>query len=137
MAKPLPALRPAPRAALFLLAALAAPGCAHKNTLVGRWQGTPPGGATDSTFEFTQGGREAITSRTTSAGGAVDITAAGTYKVDGANLTQTLTTMTLRGHPMVIPPHPARPAPFTLGGDRLTLTNPGTGEPLTLTRVRE
>ncbi len=131
-------LRPASLAVLPLLAAVLA-GCAPKPTIVGKWQGTltQPGGAITSTFEFTQGGKETITSQATGGGTTVDITAGGTYTVSGTSLTQTLTTMTLRGQPMPIPPGQAKSAPFTLDGDRLTLTSPGTGEPLTLTRVKE
>ena len=120
------------------LTAFAVAGCAPKPTIVGKWQGTmtQPSGSINTVMEFTPDGKETITGKATAAGVTVDITAAGTYTVDGTNLTQTLTTMTAHGQTMPIPAHPPQPAPFTLDGDHLTLTNPGSNQPLTLTRVK-
>ncbi len=137
MKNTLPFVRPVPAVALALMA-LAVAGCAHKDTIVGKWQGTltQPNGSINTTMEFTPDGKEIISGQATAGGTTLDIGVNGTYKVDGANLTQTLTTMTMRGRPMPIPAHPAQPAPFKLDGDHLTLTNPGSNQALTLTRVK-
>ena len=132
---------PVPRPASLLALALAASvlaGCAPKPTLVGKWQGvvTQPSGSINTIMEFTPDGKETIAGKASAGGMTADITASGTYTVDGANLTQTLTTMMLRGRTMPIPPHQANHGPFTLDGDHLTLTNPGSNQSLTLTRVK-
>ncbi len=133
-----PALRPVPLLALALLA-FTPTGCGHKATIVGKWQGTitQPNGTMNSTFEFTADGKETINGQANAGGMTMNIGASGTYKVDGANLTQTLTTMTMGTRTMSIPAHPSSPAPFTLDGDHLTLTNPSGKQPMTLTRVKE
>lgn len=135
-----PALRPVPLLALALLA-FAPAGCGHKDTIVGKWQGTvtQPGGSMNSTFEFTPDGKETISGQANAGGMTMNISAGGTYKVDGANLTQTLTTMTMGNRTMPIPATQVRPqsSPFTLDGDHLTLTNPAGKQSLTLTRIKE
>lgn len=133
-----PLRRPVPLLALALLA-LAPAGCGHKATLVGKWQGTvtQPNGTMNSTFEFTPDGKETISGQANAGGMTMNIVASGTYTVDGANLTQTLTTMTLGARTMPIPAHPSKPTPFTLDGDHLTLTDPSGKQPMTLTRVKE
>ena len=132
-----PAIRPVPLFALVLLSCVLA-GCAPKPTIVGKWQGAvaQAGATLNTTMEFTPDGKEKITVQGSGGGGAVDISAAGTYTVSGTDLTQTLTTMTLRGQTLPIPPNQAKHGAFTLDGDRLTLTNPGSNQPLTLTRVK-
>jgi len=121
------------------LMSLAVAGCAHKDTIVGKWQGavTQSSGTMNSTFDFTPDGKEAIKVVTNVRGMMMNIDVSGTYTVSGTNLTQNMTTMAMSGRSMPIPPHQAQPGPFTLDGDHLTLTNPGTKEPLTLTRVKE
>ncbi len=129
---------PAPLLALPVMA-LALAGCAHKDTIVGKWKATitQPGGAVNTTLDFTPDGKETITGQGGSGGMTMTITANGTYTVSGSNLTQNLTTMTMGTRTMPIPPHPAQPGPFTLDGDHLTLTNPSSNQSLTLTRVKE
>lgn len=133
-----PALRPVPLFALVLLPYVLA-GCAPKPTIVGKWQGTvtQAGASLNTTMEFTSDGKEKITAQGSGGGGGtVDISATGTYAVSGTDLTQTLTTMTLRGQTLPIPPGQAKHGAFTLDGDHLTLTNPGSNQSLTLTRVK-
>ena len=131
------AARLIPLAALTLMS-LAVAGCAPKPTIVGKWQGTvtQSGRAINTVMEFTPDGKEAITGQGGRAGMTVNIAVSGTYIVSGTNLTQNLTTMTMGTRTMPIPPQQAKPTPFTLDGDHLTLTNPGTSESLTLTRVK-
>jgi len=133
-----PILWSAPPLALALLA-FALAGCAHKATLVGKWQGTitQPNGTMNSTYEFTPDGKETINGQANAGGMTMNIGASGTYKVDGANLTQTLTTMTMGTRTVPLPAHPSQPAPFTLDGDHLTMTDPSGKQPMTLTRVKE
>ena len=130
-----------PRAPLLALplTALVLAGCAHKDTIVGKWQGrvTQSSGTMNSTFDFTPDGKEAIKVVASARSMAMNIDVSGTYTVSGTNLTQNLTTLAMNGRSMPIPPHQAQPGPFTLDGDHLTLTNPGTKESLTLTRVKE
>ncbi len=131
----------------FILALMIAPmlllltGC-HKDTVVGKWQGTSPGpGGTPiaMTYNFTQDNKETVGIQTQ--GGPVSFTVniAGTYKVDGANLTQTITAMTMGTQTINLPPDKAKSetGPFTLDGDKLTLTNPQSKQSMTLTRVKE
>lgn len=133
-----PALRPIPLLASALLG-LALAGCAHKDTIVGKWQGTitQPNGTMNSTYEFTPDGKETINGQASSAGMTMNIGVSGTYTVNGANLTQTLTTMTLGTRTVPMPAHPSNPAPFTLDGDHLTLTDPSGKQTMTLTRVKQ
>ena len=127
---------------ILALSALALAGCGHKDTIVGKWQGTvtQANGTMNSTYEFTPDGKETINGQANAGGTAVNISASGTYAVDGTNLTQTLTTMTLsspmgnRTMPIPASAHPA--SPFTLDGDHLTLSDPSGKQPLTLTRVK-
>ncbi len=135
-----PVLRPDPRLAFALLApVLALAGCSHKPTIVGKWQGTvtQPSGTMNSTFEFKPDGKETISGQANAGGMTMNIGASGTYQVDGANLTQTLTTMTMGTRTMPIPTHSSKPTPFTLDGDHLTMTDPSGKQPMTLTRVKE
>lgn len=131
-----PALQPIPRFALALLG-LTLAGCAHKDTIVGKWQGTTaqPGGAMKSTFEFTPDGKETISGQMSTGGMTMTVAVSGTYTVSGTNLTQTLTTMTLGARSMPLPAHDSAPAPFTLDGDHLTVTTFGRKE--SLTRAKE
>lgn len=130
---------PAP---LLLLAVLALAGCAHKPTLVGKWQGntaTPQGGAVASAFAFTEDGKETFT--VSAGGGPISITVggSGTYTVSGDSLTQNITSATIGGMTMALPAASAKPqtGTFTVDADHLTLNNPTTHQSLTLTRVKE
>jgi len=91
------------------------------------------------TYNFAEDGKETVDIQTK--GGPVTITlnVAGTYKVDGANLTQTITAMTMGTQTFNLPPDKAKSqtAPFKLDGDKMTLTNSQSGQTLTLTRVKE
>ena len=125
-----------------LLSLLALTGCAHKPTLVGKWQATtatPQGGTLASTFTFAEDGKETLT--VSAGGGPISITmgGSGTYTVSGDSLTQTMTSMSLGTISMALPPDKSKPqtGPFTLDGDHLTLSNPTTHQSLTLTRVKE
>lgn len=121
--------------------ALTLVGCAHKPTIVGKWQGTTTnqGGTVNSTFEFTQDGKETMTFQ--ASGGPISITmgGTGTYTTDGGNLTQNITSMTMGSMSMALPPDKAKPqtSAYTLDGDHLTLTNPSSKGSVTLTRVKE
>lgn len=132
-----------PRLALYgfaLLVPLALTGC-HKDTIVGKWQGTTTskGQAAKMTFDFTQDGKEAISMETT--GGPISMTVGmgGTYTVSGKTLTQSITSGTFMGMTMNLPADKSKPqtGTFTLDGDHLTLTTPTDKQPLTLTRVKE
>lgn len=134
-----PVFTPARMLAPILLLLLT--GC-HKDTLVGKWSGTAPGpGGTPivMTYNFTQDNKETVGIQTQ--GGPVSLTVniAGTYKVDRANLTQTITAMTMNTQTFKLPPDKAKSVtgPFTLDGDKLTLTNSQSGQTVTLTRVKE
>lgn len=125
---------------LLLLPFLA--GCAHKPTLVGKWQGTttgPQGMAIASTFDSTQDGKETLSFATS--GGPISITmgGSGTYTVSGDTLTQNITTMTMGTMTIPLPADKAKPqtGTFTLDGDHLTLTNPTSHQSMSLTRVKE
>jgi len=124
--------------ALSLLA-LAPAGCGHRDTIVGKWQGTvtQPRGTMNSTFEFTQDGKETINTSVSAMGRMLPISISGTYTVDGANLTQTLTTMTVSGQSRPVPAYAVKPGAFTLDGDHLTLKDPSNKQSYTLTRVKE
>ena len=137
MQRPLliPALMIAPVLMLVLT------GC-HKDTVVGKWQGTSPGPGTASvamTYNFTEDGKETVNVQTQGGPVTFTINGSGTYKVDGANLTQTITSMTMGSQTFNLPPSKAQPqtAPFTLDGDKLTLTNPQSKQIMTLTRAKE
>ena len=130
-----------PALVLALLASALAPaGCGQKATLVGKWQGTIPqrGAALSSAYEFTPDGKETITisGPPGAAGRAISVVVSGTYQADGADLTQTLTTMTMGGRSGPTPAHSSRPAPYTLDGDQLTVMDPTGKQPMTLTRVK-
>ena len=125
----------------FLTVSLLAPilaGCGHKDTLVGKWQGTSTqqGGAMNATFEFTPDNKETIQVQSSMGQATLAMAVSGTYAVSGTSLTQTLTTMTMNGRTFPVPAHPPTPQPFTLDGDHLTLTNPGSQQSITLTRVK-
>ena len=79
-----------PHVILFALALppLALVGCGHKDTIVGKWQGTitQPGGTMSSTFEFTPDGKETINGQMSGGGMAMNVSVSGTYTVDGTNL---------------------------------------------------
>ncbi len=116
-------------------------GC-HKDTVVGKWSGTAPGpgGASVAmTYNFTEDGKETIGIQTQGGPVSFTVNGAGTYKVDGANLTQTITSMTMGTQTFNLPANRVKPhtAPFTLDGDKLTLTNPQSGQSISLTRVKE
>ncbi len=127
--------------ALLLTPLLLLTGC-HKDTVVGKWSGTAPGpgGAGFAmTYNFTQDGKETVDIGTQGGPAAFTMNVAGTYKVDGANLTQTISSMTMGSRTFNLPPGKTQPhtAPFTLSGDKLTLTNPQSKQSMTLTRVKE
>lgn len=131
---------------LFIPALLLAPvllltGC-HKDTVVGKWSGTAPGpggAAAVMTYNFTEDGKETVGIQTQGGPATFTINVGGTYKVDGANLTQTITSMTLGSRTITLPPGKSQPrtAPFKLDGDTLTLSNPQSSQPVKLTRVKE
>lgn len=131
---------------LFIPALLLAPvllltGC-HKDTVVGKWSGTAPGpgGAGFAmTYNFTEDGKETVDIGTQGGPAAFSMNIGGTYKVDGANLTQTITSMTFGSRTISLPPGKSQPhtGPFKLDGDKMTLTNSQSGQTMTLTRVKE
>lgn len=135
-----PPPRPGPSAApaltVLALLALTVAGCAPKPTLVGKWQGTvtQPSRTMNTLFEFTPDNKETVT--VTAAGVPASVIIHGTYKVDGANLTQAFTTMTMGSRTAPAPATPSSPRPFTLDGDHLTLSDPTGKQSLTLTRVK-
>ena len=125
-----------------LLSLLTLAGCAHKPTIVGKWQGnttTPQGGALASTFTFTEDGKETLS--VAASGGPISITmgGSGTYTVSGDSLTQNITSMSMGAMNVTLPPDKAKPqtGTFTVDADHLTLNNPTTHQSLTLTRVKE
>ncbi len=126
--------------ALSLLA-LAPAGCGHRDTIVGKWQGTvtQPRGTMNTTFEFTPDGKEIIGIQGNMGAMPITMGGAGAYTVSDTTLTQTLTTLTFGGRSMPVPTAQAKPQSntFTLDGDHLTLTNPGSRQSLTLTRMKE
>lgn len=116
-------------------------GC-HKDTVVGKWQGTSPGpggSPVAMTYNFTQDGKETIDIQTQGGPVTFQVTGAGTYTADGANLTQTITSMTIKNKTFTLPASQikAHTAPFKLNGDTLTLTNPQSEQSMSLTRVKE
>ena len=114
-------------------------GC-HKDTLVGKWSGTAPGpggAAFAMTYNFTEDGKETINAATQGGPVSFTVNVTGTYTVDGVNLTQTITSGAMGSRTFNLPPSRVPTAPFTLDGDRLTLTNPQSGQTMTLTRVKE
>lgn len=116
-------------------------GC-HKDTVAGKWQGTSPGpqgSVLAMTYSFTPDGKETIDVHTQGASASRVVGLHGTYKVDSTNLTQTTPVMTVRSRTINLPPSESKPytAPFTLDGDTLTLNNPVSKQPMTLTRVKE
>lgn len=130
---------------LFIPALMIVPllltGC-HKDTVVGKWSGTlpgPGGAALAATYNFTEDGKETVGIQTQGGPAAFTVNVTGTYKVDGANLTQTITSMTMGTQTFNLPPGRSQPktAPFTLDGDKMTLSNPQSGQTMTLTRVKE
>lgn len=133
-------LHTVPRLALTLLVpALALAGCSHKPTIVGKWQGTvtQSNGSMNSTFEFAPDGKETISSLANAGGMTMKVSGNGTYTVDGTNLTQTLTGVTVNGGNIPLPARPGKPSPFTLDGDHLTLMDPSGKQSMTLTRVKQ
>ncbi len=129
--------RPAPLAALSLLA-FALAGCASpKPTVVGKWQGTvtQPGGNMSTLFEFTPDNKETIT--VTPVGVPTIIVIHGTYAINGANMTQTFTTITMGSQTRPAPASSGSPRPFTLDGDHLMLSDPTGKQTMTLTRVKQ
>lgn len=130
------------RLPLLGLALLALPlaGC-HKDTIVGKWQGTETskGQAAKMTFDFTKDNKETLSMETT--GGPISMTVAmnGTYTASGDSLTQNMTSASVMGMTIPLPPDKAKPqtAAFKLDGDHLTLTDPSGKQSLTLTRVKE
>lgn len=126
----------------LLIPMLALTGCGHKNTLVGKWQGTttsPQGSTMNTTFEFTPDGKENLGIQGSMGAMTIAMSGAGTYTVDGSTLTQNITSFTIGGKTMPVPPNQAKPqaGAFTVDGDHLTLTNPSTKQSVALTRVKE
>lgn len=126
---------------LILALMLLLTGC-HKDTVVGKWSGTAPGpGGTPivMTYNFTEDGKESVGIQTQGGPAAFNVNVGGTYKVDGATLTQTPTSMTMGTQTFTLPAAKAQPhtGPFKLDGDTLTLTNSQSGQTMTLTRVKE
>jgi len=126
----------------LLVLPLALTGC-HKDTIVGKWQGTTTqkGQTAKMTFDFTKDGKETVAMEAT--GGPISMTfgMGGTYTVSGSSLTQNITSATIMGITIPMPADKAKPqtGTFTLDGDHLTLSDP-TGkqtQALTLTRVKE
>ncbi len=125
----------------LLLPALALSGCAPKKTIVGKWQGSVAqrGGTMNTTFEFTQDGKENIGLQEQMGAMSINMSASGTYSVADTTLTQNMTSMTFGGKTIPVPANQAQSQTnsFTLDGDHLTLTNPGNKQSLSLTRVKE
>ncbi len=116
-------------------------GC-HKDTVVGKWSGTAPGPGNATvamTYTFAEDGKETIGAQTQGGPVSFAVNGTGTYKVDGANLTQTITSVTMGTRAFNLPASKIQPhtAPFNLDGDKLTLTNPQSEQTMTLTRVKE
>ncbi|MDQ2799045.1 MAG: hypothetical protein M3Y13_05315 [Armatimonadota bacterium] len=138
-----PALHDTYASALFLLvSACALAGCGHKDTLVGKWQGTTTtqqGSTMNTTFEFTPDGKENLGIQGSMGAMSIAMSAVGTYTVSSNNLTQTITSVTVGSKTMPVPAAQAKPqtGAFTVDGDHLTLTNPGNHQSVTLTRVKE
>ncbi len=127
--------------ALLLTPLLLLTGC-HKDTVVGKWQGTAPGPGAASvaiTYNFAEDGKETVGIQTQGGPVTFTVNGTGTYKVDGANLTQTITSMTMGTQTFNLPPGKSQPhtSPFKLDGDKLTLTNSQSGQTMTLTRMKE
>ena len=131
-----------------LLAALPL-GCAHQTpataiatpSLAGIWHGTtttPQGATALSTFTFTADGRETMAVQLSAAGHSVSLSTAGTYALSHAQLTQTITAVTVNGKPAPLSTGSARSETdrYTLRGDTLTVTKPGSPIPLVLTRQK-
>ncbi len=127
--------------AIFLIIPLLAlAGCGHKDTLVGKWQGTTTtqqGNPINTTIEYTPDGKENFGIQGGTGAMTITLNGAGTYTVSGSSLTQNITSLTINGRP--IPANQARPqtGPFTVDGDHLTMTNPSLNKSMTLTRVKE
>jgi len=131
--------------ALLLLISIALTGCGHKPSIVGKWQGivTWQDGTTNTTFDFTQDGKETINCLATRGSKSLSWSLSGTYTVngnslDGNSLTQTITTGMMDGISVPIPPDQARPqtVKFTLDGDQLTLPASTSHKAVTLTQVK-
>lgn len=126
--------------AICLLSFFVLAGCGHhKDTIVGKWQITnhQPAGTVNTTVEFTADGKETITAQGSNGGLPMNGAVSGAYTVSGTNLTQRFTKMTMNGRSRPLPPMKPGPDPFTLDGDHLTLTDPSSQKPLTLTRVKK
>lgn len=126
---------------LLALSLLTLAGCSHKATLVGKWQGTAtqPNGTMNTTFEFAPDGKETIGIEGNMGNIPITMSGTGTYTANDTTLTQTITAMTIGTRTMPLPADQAAPqsSPFTLDGDHLTLTRPGSRQSLTLTRVKQ
>lgn len=120
--------------------ALALTGCSHKPTIVGKWQGTTTrqGMTMNTTYDFSQDGKETISFQTSGGPISVSMGGSGTYTVSGSSLTQNITTMSMGSMTMPLPAAQAKPqtGTFTLDGDHLTLTAPNSQQTVTLTRVK-
>jgi hypothetical protein len=127
------------RTAGLLLTAALPWGCAHQPTVVGTWSGTArtnQGATAQTTFTFTADGHETLAAQISNGPLRMTLGSTGFYTVSGTALTQTITTVTMNGKTRTLPPQNAarETDQFTLSGDTLTLTKPGSPTPLVLTR---
>jgi hypothetical protein len=134
---------------VLLLTATLPLGCAHKtplpptpvSPLVGIWQGkalTPHGTTVQSTFSFTPDGRETMALQLHTNGHTLSIGSTGTYTATSTQLTQTITEATMNGKAIALSPHAPRTETdqYTLHGDTLIVTKPGSPSPFVMTRQR-
>ncbi len=123
---------------LLLIAALPL-GCAHHPSIVGTWSGTTQTGraTAQATFTFTEDGQETMAAQISNGPVHMSLGSTGRYAVSGASLTQTVTAIIVNGKPVPYPPNAppkSETDQFTLNGNTLTLTKPGSPIPLVLTR---
>jgi len=117
------------RTALIVIAASTLAGCHPANPLMGTWQTSSNfmGVSIKATRQFNADGTELLAG----AGGGTSATMA--YSVQGNDLHERVTSMTIAGHTMTIDANSPANAKkelvehFTLTGDQLSITNPETG----------
>lgn len=120
------------RVAVVVVFAVMTVGCAKKDTIVGKWQGTlPVGGQTATmTITFNPDGTEVQTVE----GGGQKITIAAHYTVKDGTLTHTVDRSFVNGQVTASTVTTAS-FEYKLDGDKLTLTRKGVSSNFILTRV--